>query len=122
MELLIFLISILIIFGIYHQKQAQKKRFRPTAANIDPVGEAEVFLFMKKYAEAIYVLKHEIQINPSNLEAKIKLLNIFAECGQTQNYFELAQKNSHELQRHPALWETICQTAQRLNPDVVLLA
>lgn len=94
---------------------------KPSAPDINPVGEAEVYMFTKKYREAIFVLQHEIQHNPQNIEAKITLLRAFAESGQSQKFCDLASELSPEIRNHP-IWAKIQQVGRQLRPNEALFA
>lgn len=82
---------------------------------IDPIGEAEVFLAYGKRQEALRVLRHTLNQQPDNLEAKVLLLQTLAYLRDISGYCALARELAPVLMGK-ALWQTICQEGQELAP------
>ena len=87
----------------------------PIARGIDPVGEAEVLLFMGKNDQAIMVLKTALRDRPSDLGIKVTLLRAFAQARRERDYVRLAAEVSSEL-KHQPIWKQICQAGRTLAP------
>lgn len=94
-----------------------KLRFTPAhKRNIDPVGEAEVYLFYQQYAKAEHVLQKALQNQPDNLDAKLLLLQIHVRTGATQAYCDLAGQLQSEI-IHTRYWQQVCKDGHALAPD-----
>lgn len=98
----------------------RQTRFVPASIRgIDPVGEAEVFLFQGKTKPAIRVLKAALREEPCNLPVKVVLLRAFADGGHAQEYSRLAAEVRTQLEHEP-IWLQIKQTGRELEPGNVL--
>ena len=98
----------------------RQTRFVPASARgIDPVGEAEVYLFQGKTKCAIRVLKAALQEDPCNLPVKVVLLRALADGGHTQEYSRLAAEVRVQLEHEP-IWGQIKKTGRQLEPNNTL--
>lgn len=102
-------------YGLLSHAISPWRYIPPTERQIDPIGEAEVFLAYGKREEALRVLKHTLRQQPDNLEAKVLLLQTLAYLRDSQAYCELASEMAMQLRGH-ALWHTICLEGQALAP------
>lgn len=94
----------------------RQNRFVPASARgIDPVGEAEVFLFQGKTKPAIRVLRAALREEPCNLPVKVVLLRALADGGHTREYGQLAAE-VRELLKHEPIWLQIKKTGRELEP------
>lgn len=89
---------------------------KASARGIDPVGEAEVFLFQGKTKQAIRVLRAELADNPNNMSAKIALLRAFSDAVRPREYHQLASEVEHHLQHEP-IWQQIKRAGRHLEPE-----
>lgn len=102
-------------YGLLSHAFSPWRYIPPHERQIDPIGEAEVFLAYGKRQEALRVLKHTLRQQPDNLEAKVLLLQTLAYLRDSHAYCELASEVALQLRGH-ALWQTICQEGQALAP------
>ncbi|AVY96031.1 pilus assembly protein FimV [Microvirgula aerodenitrificans] len=94
----------------------QNRFVKASARGIDPVGEAEVFLFQGKVRHAIRVLKAALDDEPGNMSVKVVLLRAFADGNYIREYSELAREVSEPLQGEP-IWQQIQRTGREMEPD-----
>lgn len=93
----------------------QHRFVKASARGIDPIGEAEVFLFSHNHKAAIRVLQAALQDEPHNVAIQVTLLRAFAEGGKAKEYRQLAAHLQPQLEQQ-AIWEQIRKTGQTLLP------
>ena len=107
------LVSVSYLLG---QWWRQNRFVKASARGIDPVGEAEVFLFQGKVRHAIRVLKAALDDEPGNMSVKVVLLRAYADGNYIREYSELAREVSEPLQGEP-IWQQIQRTGREMEPD-----
>lgn len=114
-ELQTLINALLLVSASYLAAQwwRQNRFVKASVRGIDPVGEAEVFLFQGKVKEAIRVLKGALEDEPDDLPVKMALLRAYGEAGQ---YDQLAKEVAGKLRQEP-VWRQIKKTGQSLSPN-----
>jgi predicted Zn-dependent protease len=114
-ELQTLINALLLVSASYLAAQwwRQNRFVKASVRGIDPVGEAEVFLFQGKVKEAIRVLKGALEDEPDDLPVKVALLRAYGEAGQ---YDQLAKEVAGKLRQEP-VWRQIKKTGQSLSPN-----
>mgnify|MGYP000296526175 CR=1 FL=1 len=114
-ELQTLINALLLVSASYLAAQwwRQNRFVKASVQGIDPVGEAEVFLFQGKVKEAIRVLKGALEDEPDDLPVKVALLRAYGEAGQ---YDQLAKEVAGKLRQEP-VWRQIKKTGQSLSPN-----
>lgn len=114
-ELQTLINALLLVSASYLAAQwwRQNRFVKASVRGIDPVGEAEVFLFQGKVKEAIRVLKGALEDEPDDLSIKVALLRAYGEAGQ---YDQLAKEVAGKLRQEP-VWRQIKKTGQSLSPN-----
>ena len=107
-ELQTLINALLLVSASYLAAQwwRQNRFVKASVRGIDPVGEAEVFLFQGKVKEAIRVLKGALEDEPDDLSIKVALLRAYGEAGQAERYDQLAKEVAGTL-KHESIWEQI---------------
>lgn len=59
---------------------------------VDPIGEADLFLTFGRDAQAEEVLKEALKKNPNNIPVKLKLLSIYATRKDTNSFYSYARE------------------------------
>ncbi len=82
--------------------------------DVDPIGEAELFLNFGRDAQAEEVLKEALGKNPSNLPVKLKLLSIYANRKDSNSF----SKYAREVQQtgDAAAWEQVVAMGRIVDP------
>lgn len=62
------------------------------AEEVDPIGEADLFLTFGRDAQAEEVLKEALKNNPNNIPVKLKLLPIYAGRKDTNSFYSYARE------------------------------
>jgi pilus assembly protein FimV len=62
------------------------------AEEVDPIGEADLFLTFGRDAQAEEVLKEALKKNPNNIPVKLKLLSIYAGRKDTNSFYSYARE------------------------------
>ncbi|MDD5057295.1 MAG: hypothetical protein PHQ60_05445 [Sideroxydans sp.] len=62
------------------------------ADEVDPIGEADLFLTFGRDAQAEAVLKEALSGNPGNVPVKLKLMSIYANRKDTNSFYTLARE------------------------------
>lgn len=114
-ELQTLINALLLVSASYLAAQwwRQNRFVKASVRGIDPVGEAEAFLFQGKVKEAIRVLKGALEDEPDDLPVKVALLRAYGEAGQ---YDQLAKEVAGKLRQEP-VWRQIKKTGQSLSPN-----
>ncbi|MCG9118634.1 pilus assembly protein FimV [Laribacter hongkongensis] len=116
-ELQTLINALLLVSASYLAAQwwRQNRFVKASVRGIDPVGEAEVFLFQGKVKEAIRVLKGALEDEPDDLSVKVALLRAYGEAGQAERYDQLAKEVAGKL-KHESIWEQIKKTGKLISP------
>ncbi|ASJ25965.1 type IV pilus assembly protein FimV [Laribacter hongkongensis] len=116
-ELQTLINALLLVSASYLAAQwwRQNRFVKASVRGIDPVGEAEVFLFQGKVKEAIRVLKGALEDEPDDLSIKVALLRAYGEAGQAERYDQLAKQVAGKL-KHESIWEQIKKTGKLISP------
>lgn len=111
-------LSFSLMVAYYGVRKAWKKvTYKPPRQRqIDPVGEAEVFLAYGRVGDAVRVLKDTLKEEPNNLPAKLTLLRAYSHAEDSKAYSRLAKEVSVPLQNQ-AVWQTIQEHGRRLDPS-----
>lgn len=62
------------------------------AEEVDPIGEADLFLTFGRDAQAEEVLKEALKNNPNNIPVKLKLLSVYAGRKDTNSFYSYARE------------------------------
>lgn len=92
-----------------------------TAANVDevdPIGEADMFLNFGRDVQAEEVLKDALHKNPSNIPVKLKLLSIYATRKDTKSFYVYALEIKQSADE--AAWEQAAAMGRALEPNNAL--
>lgn len=86
-----------------------------TLDDVDPISEADLFLNFGRDAQAEEILKDALSNNPSNMQAKLKLLSIYSNRKDTISFSRYAQevKDSGD----EAAWERAAVMGREIDPD-----
>ncbi len=81
---------------------------------VDPIGEADLFLTFGRDVQAEEVLKEALKTNPGNIPVKLKLLSIYANRKDTNTFFTYAReiKDSGD----EAAWNQASAMGRELEP------
>lgn len=92
---------------------------QPAAANnvdeVDPIGEADLFLTFGRDAQAEAVLKEALTTNPGNTPVKLKLLSIYSNRKDTNSFFTIAREIKDA--GDSSAWNEACAMGRALEPD-----
>jgi pilus assembly protein FimV len=82
---------------------------------VDPIGEADLFLTFGRDAQAEEVLKEALKKSPNNIPVKLKLLSIYANRKDTNSFLGYAReiKESGDV----AAWEQAASMGRELEPS-----
>ncbi|WP_237246621.1 FimV/HubP family polar landmark protein [Sideroxyarcus emersonii] len=82
---------------------------------VDPIGEADLFLTFGRDAQAEEVLKEALKKNPNNIPVKLKLLSIYASRKDTNSFYSYAReiKESGDM----TAWEQAAAMGRELDPS-----
>jgi len=85
------------------------------AEEVDPIGEADLFLNFGRDAQAEEVLKEALKKDPSNNPVKLKLLSIYAGRKDTKSFYvyALEVKESDDA----VAWEKAAEMGRALEPN-----
>ncbi|MEI7843405.1 MAG: FimV/HubP family polar landmark protein [Gallionellaceae bacterium] len=85
------------------------------AEEVDPIGEADLFLNFGRDAQAEEVLKEALKKDPSNNPVKLKLLSIYANRKDTKSFYvyALEVKESSDA----VAWEKAAEMGRALEPN-----
>ena len=99
---------------VWRRRQLRSVSHR--ARRIDPIGEAEVFLAYGRSKDALRVLRTALSQGPGNLKIKVVMLRALAELNDVPGSIRLAREVHAPLSGQP-VWQQICKTGQRLQPE-----
>lgn len=78
--------------GDFTQSAAPAATASVDTEEVDPIGEAELFLTFGRDAQAEEVLKEALKKNPNNIPVKLKLLSIYAGRKDTNSFYSYARE------------------------------
>ncbi|MBI5005707.1 MAG: hypothetical protein HZB95_01145 [Nitrosomonadales bacterium] len=85
------------------------------AEEVDPIGEADLFLTFGRDAQAEEVLKEALKKNPNNIPVKLKLLSIYVTRKDTNSFFGYAQEIKESGDE--TAWEQAAAMGRELEPS-----
>ncbi|HLP97143.1 MAG TPA: FimV/HubP family polar landmark protein [Sideroxyarcus sp.] len=85
------------------------------AEEVDPLGEADLFLTFGRDAQAEEVLKEALHKNPNNLPVKLKLLSIYANRKDTNSFYSYAREIKESGDE--SAWEQTAAMGRELEPS-----
>lgn len=85
---------------------------------VDPIGEADLFLNFGRDVQAEEVLKEALHKDPSNNPVKLKLLSIYASRKDTKSFYVYAQEIKQSGDQ--AAWEQAAAMGREIEPNNAL--
>ncbi len=83
----------------------------PTATNIDPVTEADVYLAYERKEQAINVLEQALEKNPNQAKVVLKLLTLHREANNVDAFTKVFESSAEHVENDDQ-WDEIKQLAQ----------
>ena len=81
---------------------------------VDPIGEADLFLTFGRDAQAEEVLKEALKKNPNNIPVKLKLLSIYVSRKDTNAFYSYAREIKESGDQ--SAWEQTASMGRELDP------
>ncbi|MBI5889889.1 MAG: hypothetical protein HZB47_04335 [Nitrosomonadales bacterium] len=81
---------------------------------VDPIGEADLFLTFGRDAQAEEVLKEALKKNPNNITVKLKLLSIYVTRKDTNSFYTYAKEIKESGDKDA--WEQTVAMGRQLDP------
>jgi pilus assembly protein FimV len=85
------------------------------AEEVDPIGEADLFLTFGRDAQAEEVLKEALSKNPNNIPVKLKLLSIYVSRKDTNSFYSYAREIKESGDE--SAWEQTAKMGRELEPS-----
>lgn len=85
------------------------------AEDVDPIGEADLFLTFGRDAQAEEVLKEALKKNPNNTPVKLKLLSIYSNRKDTNSFYSYAREIKESGDK--SAWEQAVAMGRVLDPS-----
>jgi pilus assembly protein FimV len=82
---------------------------------VDPIGEADLFLTFGRDAQAEEVLKEALHKNPNNIPVKLKLLSIYVSRKDTNSFYSYAREIKESGDE--SAWELTAAMGRELEPS-----
>ncbi|MBU0621872.1 MAG: hypothetical protein KJ795_08485 [Gammaproteobacteria bacterium] len=82
---------------------------------VDPIGEADLFLTFGRDAQAEEVLKEALSKNPNNIPVKLKLLSIYVSRKDTNSFYSYAREIKESGDE--SAWEQTARMGRELEPS-----
>lgn len=82
---------------------------------VDPIGEADLFLTFGRDAQAEEVLKEALKKNPNNMPVKLKLLSIYANRKDTNSFYSYAREIKESGDE--VAWQQAVAMGRELDPS-----
>ena len=82
---------------------------------VDPIGEADLFLTFGRDAQAEEVLKEALHKNPNNIPVKLKLLSIYVSRKDTNSFYSYAREIKESGDE--SAWELAATMGRELEPN-----
>ncbi len=101
--------------GDFTQAATEETPVQSREDEVDPIGEADLFLTFGRDAQAEEVLKEALKSNPAHVPVKLKLLSIYANRKDTKSFFTYAReiKDSGD----EAAWSQAAAMGRELEPS-----
>lgn len=101
--------------GDFTQAALQAAPVAAETEEVDPIGEADLFLTFGRDAQAEEVLKEALKKNPNNIPVKLKLLSIYVTRKDTNSFYTYAReiKDSGDT----AAWDQTVAMGRALDPS-----
>jgi pilus assembly protein FimV len=85
------------------------------AEEVDPIGEADLFLTFGRDAQAEEVLKEALKKTPNNIPVKLKLLSIYVTRKDTNSFYSYAREIKESGDE--SAWEKAAKMGRELEPS-----
>lgn len=82
---------------------------------VDPIGEADLFLTFGRDAQAEEVLKEALKKNPNNIPVKLKLLSIYVTRKDTNSFYSYAREIKEAGDE--SAWGQVARMGRELEPS-----
>jgi pilus assembly protein FimV len=82
---------------------------------VDPIGEADLFLTFGRDAQAEEVLKESLKKNPNNIPVKLKLLSIYSTRKDTNSFYSYAREIKESGDE--SAWNQTVSMGRELDPS-----
>lgn len=82
---------------------------------VDPIGEADLFLTFGRDAQAEEVLKEALKKNPNNIPVKLKLLSIYVARKDTNSFYSYAREIKEAGDE--SAWGQVARMGRELEPS-----
>ena len=92
------------------------------ADEVDPVAEAEVYMAYGRDQQAMEVLQDAIRRDPSRVELKLKLLEVYQKRKDVRAFESLAEELYPAIGKDPARWSRVTDMGRRISPRHPLFA
>jgi pilus assembly protein FimV len=101
--------------GDFTQSAHVEQPVQSNVEEVDPIGEADLFLTFGRDVQAEEVLKEALKTNPANVPVRLKLLSIYANRKDKNAFFTNAReiKDSGD----EASWQEAAAMGRELEPD-----
>ncbi len=89
---------------------------------LDPLAEVDVYVAYGRYEQAEEMLKDEIQRHPDRLDYQHKLLEVYAEAGNSEAFVARAEEMSQAgaEDQDPQAWSRVLEMGRSLAPGAAL--
>jgi pilus assembly protein FimV len=81
---------------------------------VDPIGEADLFLTFGRDAQAEEVLKEALKKNPNNIPVKLKLLSIYVTRKETNSFYSYAREIKESGDE--SAWDQTASMGREIDP------
>jgi pilus assembly protein FimV len=92
------------------------------ADEVDPVAEAEVYMAYGRDQQAMEVLQDAIRRDPSRIELKIKLLEVYQKRKDVRAFEAMAEELYPAIGKDAARWGRVTEMGRRISPRHPLFA
>jgi pilus assembly protein FimV len=87
---------------------------------VDPLTEADVFMAYGRHQQAEEVLKKALDKNPERIELTAKLLEVYYNLRDTDQFLAQAEEHAEELKSDTELWGRVAPMGHELLPETPL--
>lgn len=88
----------------------------------DYLGEAELHIAYGLYDEAAAVLERGVEDNPQRGDLWVKLVEVYADAGKSDDVVSTAQRFQQHAQPSDAQWKRVCMLGASLAPTAAIFA
>lgn len=92
----------------------------PAAAEVDPIAEADVYLAYGREQQAEEILKEALQTQPERVAIPLKLLEIYAQRNDPENFEDMARAVKQLTDEQSPDWRHVCELGITLDPTNAL--